>query len=101
MVSLQRPPAGQGSYRIAITTDANYRAVCNGVLVSHQARSSRETWVYEQSEPMASYLATVQIGRYELLPSTLTGPQGTSPSWPPCRRSCPPRPAPGSPASRR
>jgi len=61
-------PRDKASYRIAVTTDANYRAVCNGVLVSHQARSSRETWVYEQSEPMASYLATVQIGRYELLP---------------------------------
>lgn len=60
-------PRDKASYRIAVTTDANYRAVCNGVLVSHQARSSRETWVYEQSEPMASYLATVQIGRYELL----------------------------------
>ncbi len=60
-------PRDKASYRIAVTTDANYRAVCNGVLVSHQARSSRETWIYEQSEPMASYLATVQIGRYELL----------------------------------
>ncbi|MET3809839.1 M1 family metallopeptidase [Arthrobacter sp. UYEF3] len=60
-------PRDKASYRISITTDASYRPVCNGVLVSHQARSSRETWVYEQSEPMASYLATVQIGRYELL----------------------------------
>ena len=50
-----------------MTTDANYRAVCNGMLVSRTSRSSRETWVYEQSEPMATYLATVQIGRYELL----------------------------------
>ena len=23
------------------------------------------TWVYEQHEPMATYLATVQIGRYD------------------------------------
>lgn len=60
-------PGEKASYRITVTTDANYRVVCNGVLVSHRARSSRETWVYEQSEPMATYLATVQIGRYELL----------------------------------
>lgn len=57
----------KASYRISVTTDANYRAVCNGILVAHSGRSSRETWVYEQSEPMATYLATVQIGRYELL----------------------------------
>jgi aminopeptidase N len=57
----------KASYRISVTTDANYRAVCNGILVGHTSRSSRETWVYEQAEPMATYLATVQIGRYELL----------------------------------
>ncbi len=45
----------------------DYRAVCNGALVAHTSRSSRETWTYEQAEPMATYLATVQIGRYELL----------------------------------
>jgi aminopeptidase N len=57
----------KATYRISVTTDANYRAVCNGALVSHSSRSSRETWVYEQAEPMATYLATVQIGRYELI----------------------------------
>ncbi|MGP4033953.1 M1 family metallopeptidase [Pseudarthrobacter sp. 1C304] len=60
-------PKDKASYRISVTTDANYRAVCNGILVSRTSRSSRETWVYEQSEPMSTYLATVQIGRYELL----------------------------------
>ncbi len=59
-------PRDKASYRIAVTTDAGYRAVCNGVLVSRQARPGKETWVYEQSEPTSSYLATVQIGRYEL-----------------------------------
>lgn len=59
-------PADKASYRIAISTDAGYRAVCNGRLVAHTSKSSRDTWVYEQSEPMASYLATVQIGRYAL-----------------------------------
>lgn len=60
-------PLDKASYRISVTTDANYRAVCNGILIARTSRSSRETWVYEQSEPMSTYLATVQIGRYELL----------------------------------
>ncbi|XAS65245.1 M1 family metallopeptidase [Micrococcaceae bacterium Sec5.8] len=60
-------PLDKASYRISVTTDANYRAVCNGLLVSRTSRSSRETWIYEQTEPMSTYLATVQIGRYELL----------------------------------
>jgi aminopeptidase N len=60
-------PRNKASYRISVTTDTGYRAVCNGLLVGHTSRSSRQTWVYEQAEPMATYLATVQIGRYELL----------------------------------
>jgi aminopeptidase N len=60
-------PRNKASYRISVTTDANYRAVCNGILVGHSSRSSRETWTYEQEEPMATYLATVQIGRYDAL----------------------------------
>ncbi len=60
-------PSHKAAYRFTVTTDAGYRAVCNGVLVTSVARSSRTTWVYEQAEPMASYLATVQIGRYDLI----------------------------------
>ncbi len=63
-------PGDKASYKISVTTDANYRAVCNGTLVSHTSRASRGTWVYEQAEPMATYLATVQIGRYEFLALT-------------------------------
>lgn len=58
-------PDDKATYRIAVTTDAPYVAVANGVLVDRQTGASRVTWVYEQRQPMATYLATVQIGRYE------------------------------------
>lgn len=58
-------PSHKSSYRFEVSTDAGYRVVANGNLVSHKRASSRETWVYEQREPMASYLATLQIGRYK------------------------------------
>ncbi|MGJ3192454.1 M1 family metallopeptidase [Paenarthrobacter sp. FR1] len=61
-------PRSKSSFLISVTTDANYRPVCNGRLMSVSRKSSRETWVYEHSEPMATYLATVQIGRYVLVP---------------------------------
>lgn len=61
-------PCQKATFGFTITTDTNYRVVCNGMLVSRHAKSSRETWVFEQSEPMATYLASVQIGRYDLRP---------------------------------
>ncbi|MGO1184155.1 MAG: M1 family metallopeptidase [Micrococcaceae bacterium] len=59
-------PSVKSSYRFEISTDADYMPVCNGVPVDHQRRSSRETWTWELTEPVPSYLATVQIGRYRL-----------------------------------
>jgi aminopeptidase len=63
-------PSDKAGYRIAITTDSPYRAIANGSLISKRVQASRTTWVYEQPEPMATYLATIQIGRYELLELT-------------------------------
>ncbi|MFC4124304.1 M1 family metallopeptidase [Nocardia rhizosphaerae] len=57
-------PSSKASYRISITTDSPFYAVANGTLVRKQAKASQTTWVYEQPEPMASYLATIQIGHY-------------------------------------
>ncbi|MFD6883942.1 M1 family metallopeptidase [Rhodococcus sp. NPDC060084] len=59
-------PGSKATYRISITTDAPFQAIANGTLVHKTTKSSRTTWVYEQPEPMATYLATVQIGHYEM-----------------------------------
>ncbi|WP_084477665.1 M1 family metallopeptidase [Nocardia jejuensis] len=58
-------PSSKASYRISITTDSPYYAVANGTLTRKQTKASQTTWVYEQPEPMASYLATIQIGQYQ------------------------------------
>lgn len=60
-------PSNKASYRFAITAPTTYTVVANGTLVSTRRRASATTWVYEQEEPMASYLATLQIGRYGIL----------------------------------
>jgi aminopeptidase N len=57
-------PSNKAGYRIAVTAPVGYHVVANGELSSTSRRASTITWVYEQVEPMASYLATVQIGRY-------------------------------------
>ncbi|MEU5691943.1 M1 family metallopeptidase [Actinosynnema sp. NPDC020468] len=55
-------------YRIAVTAPSQYTVVANGLLVDGRTGGSTTRWVYEQREPMATYLASVQIGQYERFP---------------------------------
>jgi aminopeptidase N len=75
----------KASYSLSVTTQPGYAVVANGVLRERIRRGSGETWVYDQAEPMSPYLATVQIGRYEMIslpagesgvPITLAVPPG-------------------------
>ncbi|MFI6905092.1 M1 family metallopeptidase [Nonomuraea sp. NPDC050394] len=59
-------PSDKATYQIAVTTATPYTVVCNGRLTSTRRAGSRTTWVYHEAVPMASYLASVQIGRYQL-----------------------------------
>jgi aminopeptidase N len=60
-------PSNKASYRITVTTDSPYRVVANGSLLARTLHGSQTTWVYDQPEPMATYLASVQIGQYGLI----------------------------------
>ncbi|MEU6721956.1 M1 family metallopeptidase [Nonomuraea sp. NPDC046802] len=60
-------PGDKASYRIAVTTASPYRVIANGTLTAQRRGGGTTTWIYEQPEPMASYLASVQIGRYQLM----------------------------------
>ena len=57
-------PDDKATYRIEVTTAAAYHVVANGVLTERRQGAGSTTWVYEQPQPMATYLATVQVGRY-------------------------------------
>ncbi|MEO6081728.1 MAG: M1 family metallopeptidase [Umezawaea sp.] len=57
----------KATYRIAVTAPSPYTVLANGVLIDGKVGGSTTTWVYEQDVPMATYLATVQIGQYEEL----------------------------------
>ncbi|MBB6548492.1 aminopeptidase N [Nonomuraea rubra] len=59
-------PGDKASYRISVTTASPYQVIANGVLADRRRGAGNTTWVYEQAEPMASYLASVQIGRYQV-----------------------------------
>jgi aminopeptidase N len=61
-------PSNKAAYRVTMTVPNDYYAVANGTLKSHRRGASATTWVYEQTEPMATYQATVQVGRYVARP---------------------------------
>jgi aminopeptidase N len=57
-------PSDKATYVVELTVPSAYHVLCNGVLTQQRRGASTMTWRYEQTEPMAAYLATVQIGRY-------------------------------------
>lgn len=60
-------PDQKAPFRVAVTAASGYHVVANGALASGRVRGSQTTWVYDQPEPMAPYLATLQIGHYEVV----------------------------------
>ena len=60
-------PDEKARYEIIVTTDSPYTVAVNGTLLSKKSSSSRTTWHYRVGNPMATYLATVQIGDYTQL----------------------------------
>jgi aminopeptidase N len=57
-------PSDKATFRIQLTCEAPYTVVSNGPVLARSTRSGRTTWTFEVREPMAAYLASVQIGRY-------------------------------------
>ena len=66
-------PTDKASYRIRITTSQNRVGISNGSLVKRERHGRRTTTVWEQPEPMASYLALVAIGFFDVDRGTLGG----------------------------
>ncbi|SDQ86479.1 Peptidase family M1 [Curtobacterium sp. UNCCL20] len=57
-------PDDKATYRFEITAEAAYDVVANGDLLGKERARAGTTWTYATTDPMATYLATVQIGRY-------------------------------------
>ncbi|MCY7394994.1 MAG: M1 family metallopeptidase [Nocardioides sp.] len=83
-------PDDKASYTIKITTQPDYTVLANGTLVEQEQHGSTVAWTYEQTQPMATYLATVQIGRYEVREQ-----QGSGPGQVPILAVVPPDAGPG------
>ncbi|GAB3307368.1 M1 family peptidase [Epidermidibacterium keratini] len=60
-------PDNKTTYRIAVSVPVGYRVAASGELVECRRSGASREWIFEQGVPMATYLATVQIGRYQLI----------------------------------
>lgn len=59
-------PTDKASFRIAIKTPRPALGISNGLLVNRRRSGRKTTTVWEEDGPMATYLALVAIGRFEL-----------------------------------
>lgn len=57
-------PGHKSTYRCTVLVDSDYTAISNGELVHTASKGRRTAWSWESTQPLATYLATVQIGRY-------------------------------------
>jgi hypothetical protein len=57
-------PTDKASYTFHVTVPRSREVVANGRLVSRKTRGGWSTWTYDSPSPMASYLATVDVGEW-------------------------------------
>jgi hypothetical protein len=59
-------PIDKATYTLAITVPEGLEAISNGALESERTRKGLTTWTWNAVEPMASYLAMMAIGEFEV-----------------------------------
>jgi aminopeptidase N len=59
-------PLDKASYSFDVTVPKGYEVVANGFLRDKDRRKGRTTWEWEADEPMASYLATIDIADWDV-----------------------------------
>lgn len=57
-------PSQKATFRVSVLVDSDYTAISNGALVAVDRQGDRTAWTWESREPVATYLATVQMGQY-------------------------------------
>ncbi|WP_433401372.1 M1 family metallopeptidase [Streptomyces sp. CA-146814] len=57
-------PSDKAAYDIEVTVPEKLTAVSNGELVARRTENGRTAYRWRTTEPMASYLATVAVGRF-------------------------------------
>jgi len=66
-------PQDKATYDFTVSVPDGLTAMANGVLRSKATANGETTWVWHEADPMATYLATVDIGRFDLTVSSTDG----------------------------
>ena len=67
-------PRDKATYRFEITVPNPWMVAATGVLKETNVNGDHTTFIWEMDQPMASYLASINIDQYDLV--TQTGPNG-------------------------
>jgi len=70
-------PRDKATFDFHVTVPQGLTVMANGVLVSNNSADGRTTWVWRETDPMAPYLATATLGRFDLTESKI----GSIPSY--------------------
>ena len=66
-------PANKATFDFAVTVPKGLTVMANGVLLSHKTANGRTTWRWRETDPMAPYLATATLGRFDLTQYEIDG----------------------------
>ena len=66
-------PSDKATWRFELTVPEGVTAIANGHLVEQRPAGAGTTWVWEQGDPMATYLLQVLTGDYRVLDGGLAG----------------------------
>ena len=66
-------PLDKASYAFDVTVPKGYEVAANGFLRGMKKKGGKTTWSWRANEPMASYLATIDIGHWDVTERTQAG----------------------------
>jgi aminopeptidase N len=66
-------PRDKATYDFSVNVPEGLTVMANGMLLSRETSGGRTTWVWSETDPMAPYLSTATLGRFDLTISSAGG----------------------------
>jgi aminopeptidase N len=66
-------PRDKATFEFRVSVPEGLTVMANGVLVSETHTGGKATWVWRETDPMAPYLATTTLGKFDLTRSQTSG----------------------------